>query len=200
MSPALQVKLLRVLQERELERIGGQGQVIPLDVRLMAATNQDLEAMVKEGSFREDLYYRINVITVSVPPLRDRPEDIELLAGSFCSRYTARNKKHFRGLAPEALAKLRRHRWPGNVRELENVMLRVLMLTPSGSLITPKVLSRKLVEILEPIGHGSSPDETLRQAVERVEAWLIRRALANNGGRKMTTARRLGLTREGPYN
>jgi len=79
-------------------------------------------------------------------------------------------------------------------------MLRVLMLTPSGSLVTPKVLSRKIVEILEPIAHGGSPDETLRQAVERVEAWLIRRALANNGGRKASTARRLGLTREGLYN
>ncbi len=209
MSPALQVKLLRVLQERELERIGGQGQVIPLDVRLMAATNQDLEAMVKEGSFREDLYYRINVITVSVPPLRDRPEDIELLASSFCSRYTARNKKHFRGIAPEALAKLRRHRWPGNVRELENVIERAVVLGQgewirADHVLEPDVPPRTTatpVPGAEPRSAGGSADDLIDQAVESgtsLEAFereLIRQALDRTSGNVTQAARLLGLSR-----
>ena len=94
---------------------------------------------------------------------------------------------------------LEAYHWPGNVRELENEILRALMLTPSGQLITPRHLSPKLVEILEPIAHGARPDETLKQALERIESWLIRRALANNEGRKARTAKKLGLTREGLY-
>ena len=114
---------------------------------------------------------------------------------AFAERYGVRPP----ALTTVALARMAAYPWPGNVRELENEVLRMLMLTPAGQLITPKALSPKLVEILEPIAQGARPDETLREALERAEAWLIRRALANNGGRRARTARRLGITREGLY-
>ncbi|MCO5167263.1 MAG: sigma-54 dependent transcriptional regulator [Planctomycetes bacterium] len=203
MSPALQVKLLRVLQERELERIGGQGQVIPLDIRLMAATNQDLETMVREGTFREDLYYRINVITIPVPPLRERPGDVELLAGHFCARFTARNKKAFRGISPEAMERLRAHRWPGNVRELENVVERAVVLG-QGEWIRPEHLVDGS-EAMRPPSDGprraSSGDQLVRSALDSgtpLDQWereLIRKALERTGGNVTQAARLLGLTR-----
>jgi Nif-specific regulatory protein len=198
MDLTLQAKLLRVLQEREIRPIGGTRSVA-VHCRIVAATNRVLPDEVRSGHFREDLFYRLNVFPIRVPPLRERRKDILPLARHFLALHGPREGKHDCHLSLATAQLLESYGWPGNVRELENEMLRVLMLTPSGSLITPKVLSRKLVEILEPIGHGAAPDETLRQAVERVEAWLIRRALANNGGRKTTTARRLGLTREGFY-
>ena len=198
MELSLQAKLLRVLQEREIRPIGAT-RALPVHCRIVAATNRELHDEVRSGQFREDLYYRLNVFPIRVPPLRERRQDILPLARHFLTLHGPREGKHDCHLSLATAQLLESYGWPGNVRELENEMLRVLMLTPSGSLITPKVLSRKLVEILEPIGHGGGPDETLRQAVERVEAWLIRRALANNGGRKASTARRLGITREGLY-
>ncbi len=198
MDLTLQAKLLRVLQEREIRPIGGT-RVVPVHCRIVAATNRNLQDEVRIGHFREDLFYRLNVFPIRIPPLRERRRDILPLARHFLALHGPREGKHDCHLSLATAQLLESYGWPGNVRELENEMLRVLMLTSSGSLITPKVLSRKLVEILEPIGQGSGPDETLRQAVERVEAWLIRRALANNGGRKASTARRLGLTREGFY-
>jgi len=199
MELSLQAKLLRVLQEREIRPIGAT-RALPVHCRIVAATNRELQEEVRTGQFREDLYYRLNVFPIRVPPLRERRRDILPLARHFLALHGPREGKRDCHLSLATAQLLESYGWPGNVRELENEMLRVLMLTPSGSLVTPKVLSRKIVEILEPIAHGGSPDETLRQAVERVEAWLIRRALANNGGRKASTARRLGLTREGLYN
>jgi DNA-binding NtrC family response regulator len=202
MSPALQVKLLRVLQERELERLGGQGQVIPIDIRLVAATNQDLEAMVREGTFREDLYYRINVITVAVPALRDRPDDIELLAEHFRARFTARNGKAFHGIAPDAMARLRAQPWPGNVRQLENVIERAVVLG-HGELIRPEHLVEG--ETRAPAtgdGRRASPSEHLvQQALESgrplddIERSLIKGALGRTAGNVTQAARLLGLTR-----
>ncbi len=204
MAPPLQVKLLRVLQERELERLGGQGQVIPLDIRLMAATNQDLEQMVRQGTFREDLYYRINVITIPVPPLRDRPGDIELLASHFCARFTARNKKAFRGISPEALERLRSLRWPGNVRELENVIERAVVLG-QGEWIKPEHLVDGSDAMRPPSDpgtrRGSSEDQLVRAALEAgtpLDQWereLIRKALERTRGNVTQAARVLGLTR-----
>jgi DNA-binding NtrC family response regulator len=207
MSPALQVKLLRVLQERELERIGGQGQVIPLDIRLMAATNQNLEAMVRDGSFREDLYYRINVITIQVPPLRERPGDIELLATKFCARFTARNKKSFKGISPEALERLRAHRFPGNVRELENVIERAVVLG-TGEWIKPEHLvdgsdAMRAQSAAQSDGakRGSTEDQLIRAALDSgtpLDQWereLIRKALERTRGNVTQAARLLNLTR-----
>ncbi|MFO0689846.1 MAG: sigma 54-interacting transcriptional regulator [Myxococcota bacterium] len=198
MDLALQAKLLRVLQEREVRPIGGT-RSIPVHCRIVAATNRELQEEVRTGHFREDLFYRLNVFPIRVPPLRERRRDILPLARHFLALHGPREGKRDCHLSLSTSQLLESYDWPGNVRELENEMLRVLMLVPSGSLITPKALSRKLVEILEPVANGAGPDESLRQAVERVEAWLIRRALANNGGRKTSTARRLGLTREGLY-
>jgi two-component system response regulator HydG len=202
MTPALQVKLLRVLQERELERVGGQGQVIPLDIRLMAATNQDLEAMVREGTFREDLYYRINVITIPVPPLRDRPGDVEMLASFFCARFNARNKKNFRGISPEALERLRAHRWPGNVRELENVIERAVVLG-QGEWIRPEHLvdGSETMRASSDGRRGTTEDQLIRIALDSgtpLEQWereLIRKALERTAGNVTQAARVLGLSR-----
>ena len=197
MSPALQVKLLRVLQERELERLGGQGKVIPLDLRLIAATNRDLEAMVRAGTFREDLYYRIHVIALRMPPLRERRGDIELLANHFLVRFSKKNDKRFTGISPEALEVLRRHPWPGNVRELENVIERAVVLG-SGERILPGHLPPA---ICRAAAHSPGLVEVAQQALalelglEELSRRMIERALDRARGNVSQAARSLGLTR-----
>ncbi len=198
MELPLQAKLLRVLQEREVRRVGDVTPR-PIHCRIVAATNRMLADEVARGHFREDLFYRLNVFPIRIPPLRERRSDVLPLARSFLALHGPREGKQGCHLSLAASHLLEAYHWPGNVRELENEMLRALMLTPSGQLITPRQLSPKLVEILEPIAHGARPDETLRQALDRIESWLIRRALANNDGRKARTARKLGITREGLY-
>lgn len=198
MGLPLQAKLLRVLQEREVRPVGGT-QSRPVHCRIIAATNRLLAEEVKSGHFREDLFYRLNVFPIRIPPLRERRRDILPLARYFVALHGPREGKLGCHLSLAASHLLEGYAWPGNVRELENEILRSLMLTPSGQLITPRNLSPKIVEILEPVSHGARPDETLREALERVEAWMIRRALANNDGRKTRTAKKLGLTREGLY-
>ena len=198
MGLPLQAKLLRVLQEREIRQVGGIRQ-IPVRCRIVAATNRLLAEAVSAGQFREDLFYRLNVFPIRIPPLRERRVDIMPLAHYFLALHGPREGKVGCHLSLATGQLLEGYGWPGNVRELENEILRALMLTPTGELITPKVLTPKIVEILEPIAHGARPDETLRQALDRVEAWMIRRALTNNGGRRARTARKLGLTREGLY-
>jgi transcriptional regulator with PAS, ATPase and Fis domain len=127
MDPSLQVKILRLLQERSFMRVGGT-QKIEVDVRFVAATNRDIMQEVREGRFREDLYYRLNVVTITIPPLRERTEDIPLLAKYFLEKYCHRNEKIFVDFNPEVLACLMNYDWPGNVRELENVIERVVVL------------------------------------------------------------------------
>jgi two-component system NtrC family response regulator/two-component system response regulator HydG len=127
MSPNLQAKLLRVLQEGEVDRVGG-SVPIPVDVRILASTNRDLKEEIKQGAFREDLFYRLNVVTLSFPPLRERKEDIPLLARHFVARYAEENRKEISGIRQEALELLVRYNWPGNVRELENVIQRAVVL------------------------------------------------------------------------
>lgn len=198
-SLPLQAKLLRVLQEREVRPVGD-ARARPVHCRIVAATNRVLAEEVRAGRFREDLFYRLNVFPIAIPPLRERRADILPLARAFLAKHGPAEGKpdcHF-SLAASHL--LEAYRWPGNVRELENEILRALMLAAPRSLITPRQLSPKLCEILEPIADGARPEETLREALDRVEGWLLRRALANNGGRKARTAKRLGLTREGLYN
>jgi DNA-binding NtrC family response regulator len=133
-SPAVQVKLLRFLQEREFERVGG-NETISVDVRVLAATNRNLQQMVAEGKFREDLFYRLNVITIEMPALRERPSDVPLLASFFLRKYAADNGKEVRGFSPEALDLLTGYAWPGNVRELENVIERAVVLAQSAEVV-----------------------------------------------------------------
>jgi two-component system response regulator HydG len=143
MSPAVQVKLLRVLQEGEFEPLGGK--TTRVDVRVVAATNRDLEEEVERGSFREDLYYRLNVIVVNLPPLRQRLEDVPLLADHFVSQFATRNGKQIDGIDPEALDLLTSYYWPGNVRELENVVERAVVLTRER-IITPADLPPRITD------------------------------------------------------
>jgi transcriptional regulator with GAF, ATPase, and Fis domain len=198
MGLSLQAKLLRVLQEREIRPVGGVRSV-KVKCRIVAATNRVLADEVRAGRFREDLFYRLNVFPIRVPPLRERRSDILPLAHHFLALHGPREDRRDCHLSLASGQLLEGYGWPGNVRELENEILRALMLTPTGELITPKSLSAKIVEILEPIARGARPDETLREALDRVEAWMIRRALTNNGGRRARTALKLGLTREGLY-
>src|SRR5687767_7946069 len=135
MSPNTQAKILRVLQEHEFERLGGT-RTIKVDVRLIAATNRDLPTMVDAGAFREDLFYRLNVVTIEMPPLRERKEDVAALAGFFISRFSGELKKKIEGLAPEALKLLMRYHWPGNIRELENAIERAMLLADGSHIQT----------------------------------------------------------------
>lgn len=160
-SPKMQVKLLRVLQEREFERVGGT-KTIQVDVRVVATTNRNLYQMVQRGLFREDLYYRLNVFPLEVPPLRDRAEDIIVLAEHFLADFSRRHRKKIKGLSSAARAKLLQHRWPGNVRELQNTIERAVILTEPGVAVTPDVLL-----LSSPPSHGAvSIPEPYLEAVE----------------------------------
>jgi transcriptional regulator with GAF, ATPase, and Fis domain len=134
MSPAMQVKLLRVLQERTFERVGG-NRPVRVDVRIIAATNRDLRQLVREGRFRADLFYRISVVPVWLPPLRERPEDIPLLARHFLEKHRARYGKAVTGFTPQAMRRMRSYPWPGNVRELEHAVMRALVLCDGEGVI-----------------------------------------------------------------
>jgi len=178
-----QSKLLRVIQEKEFMRLGGV-ETLTSDVRIIAATNVDLEATVEEGSFREDLFYRLNVITLNLPPLRQRPEDVPLLARSFLERFCAENEKDLTDIAPEAMELLLDYHWPGNVRELENVIERAVVLS-TGDVLDVELLSpavrhkRPAVGFDEPLPPEGLP---LKDAVANYERKLIVRALQASGG------------------
>jgi DNA-binding NtrC family response regulator len=190
---AIQVKLLRVLQEREFERLGG-NQTIKVDVRLIAATNRDLEKAMKEGGFREDLYYRLNVVTVSIPPLRDRKEDIPALMDHFIAKYGDANRKTISGVTADARDLLMRYSYPGNVRELENITERAVVLTKSETITTADLpLHVRMTESEEKIcvkKKGASLNETLGT----VERGLIIEALKETGGVQTRAADKLGIS------
>jgi DNA-binding NtrC family response regulator len=191
---ATQLKLLRVLQEHEFERVGGE-KTIKVDVRIIAATNKDLMALVKEGRFREDLYYRLNVVTINIPALRDRREDITDLARHFLSKYAAETGKHIEGIESRAVEMLVRYDWPGNVRELENIMERAVVLEKTG-MVTPTSLPVPLR--LEDEDKGLKiPDGTgnLTDVLEDLERQLIVKALKDHGGSQTAAAVALGLKR-----
>jgi two-component system response regulator FlrC len=196
MAPILQAKLLRVLQEQEVDRIGGKDPV-EIDVRVIATTNRDLPALVKNGSFREDLYYRLNVVRLTIPPLRDRRDDIPLLADVFCRRYATSLGKQGIRLEPAALEKLLGHDWPGNVRELENVIQRAVTLC-SRSAIRPE-------DLLLPVsqhpasakpGRSAEPEIGLSAGVtmREMERQLISRTLEDTGGNRTRAAKCLGIS------
>jgi two-component system response regulator PilR (NtrC family) len=198
MSPALQAKLLRVLQSREFERVGD-SQTVRVDVRVIAATNSDLKKMVDEGTFREDLYYRLNVIPVRVPPLRERRGDIPLLAQHFLDRFARESSRPRVTLAQDAQQALMAYTWPGNVRQLENVMERSLVLSPGREQLTAADLPEDVVAG-QPIPRTTEltiPDDGLQleELVTSFERTLIRRALERTGGNKRQAADLLHIKR-----
>ena len=195
LSPAVQAKFLRVLQEGEIERLGGQ-ETIKVDFRLVSATNRDLEAALKDGTFREDLYYRLNVIGIELPALRERPEDVALLAEHFVRRFAHKNGKHIEGVSPEALKALCNYRWPGNVRELENVVERAVVLTRHSMI--------DVADLPAPVRETSSKPGEIRRSGEQVvipigtrldevERVMIHETLRKTGGDKSLAAQLLGI-------
>jgi DNA-binding NtrC family response regulator len=197
LSPALQAKLLRVLQEREIRPLGATGSE-RVDVRVIAATNRELAVRLKEGSFREDLYYRLNVVQLQLPALRDRAEDILPLADHFLGAAAARAGKEIRGLQEVAKKALLAYRWPGNVRELENAIERAVALTETGALRLEDLPAAVLL-------HKVSDQDTLGMALarglnlEELEREYIQRVLSAEGGNKTRAAQRLGLDRKTLY-
>jgi transcriptional regulator with PAS, ATPase and Fis domain len=185
-SPALQVRLLRVLQDRTFQPLGGT-ETVKADVRILAATNRDLKAMVDHGKFREDLFYRIQVFMISLPPLRDRKEDIPLLAQHFVDRLNRLKGKDIAGLSREALAAFMNHDWPGNIRELQNAVEHAFILC-RGGLIEPKHLPSPLRD--SGISREGFPTGL---TLAEIEARVIQEALARNNGKKIETARELGI-------
>ncbi|AEF81257.1 sigma-54-dependent Fis family transcriptional regulator [Leadbettera azotonutricia] len=189
LPPQIQVKLLRVLQERELERVGGT-QTIKVDVRLVAATNRNLEEEVKSARFREDLYYRLNVFPLHIPPLRERKSDIVLLADHFAEKYAEKNGKLIKRISTPAIDLLTSYSWPGNVRELENCMERAVILSQDSV-----VHSYNLPPSLQSAAStNTEPTTTLEAALSRLEKELIVEALKIADGNMAAAARRLGVT------
>ncbi len=199
MSPGLQVKILRVLQEREFERVGGRN-TIEVDVRVVAATNQDLDRAVEEKRFRNDLFYRLNVIPIHLPPLRNRREDVPLLVDHFIEKISERKKKSAIGISPDALGMLEEYEWPGNIRELENIIERLVVLKDEGSRILPKDLPDKIkafnpARVSVPLA-GLPPDGIdFNTAVDNFERDLILNALSMVNGVKKKAAEYLNINR-----
>ncbi|HTB57421.1 MAG TPA: sigma-54 dependent transcriptional regulator [Polyangia bacterium] len=205
----MQVKLLRVLQESEFERVGGI-KTIKVDVRLVTATNRDLLAEVGAGAFREDLFYRLNVVPIHIPPLRERREDIPLLADHFIAKFNDRLKKEIAAITPEAIERLVAYQWPGNIRELENLMERTVLFCEGPEIrvsdLPPEVAGAPAAPSVLAGGHAAGEEppraapESLKEAVraetERVERELIQRALDATGGNVTQAARKLKISRK----
>jgi len=211
MPPELQTKLLRALQERTIERVGGQ-ESLRIDVRVLAATNRDLETMMREGRFREDLFYRLNVVTVTLPPLRERRRDIPLLVEHLLAKYAAELGE--RGVAPEALDRLVGHDWPGNVRELENVVQRAMVMATTGVILPEhlpigpvsaaasaaidatleEIIERKLIECVRGLREHASAN-LYDLMIGLVEKPLLRAVLRETSGNQVRAAQILGINR-----
>jgi len=211
MPPELQTKLLRALQERTIERVGGQ-ESLRIDVRVLAATNRDLETMMREGRFREDLFYRLNVVTVTLPPLRERRRDIPLLVEHLLAKYAAELGE--RGVAPEALDRLVGHDWPGNVRELENVVQRAMVMATTGVILPEhlpigpvsaaasvaidatleEIIERKLLECVRGLREHASAN-LYDLMIGLVEKPLLRAVLRETSGNQVRAAQILGINR-----
>ena len=192
MAPSTQAKILRVLQEREFEPVGST-QTMKVDTRVIAATNKNLEDEIREGRFREDLYYRLNVVTVDVPPLRERREDIPLLADLFLKQYAEKNRRLIKGFTPRATDLLMRYDWPGNVRELENIIERAVIMS-RGEMITPLEFPIDLQNLDEELKE-SRIDLTPGRSLKEVEKVMILRTLEESGGNRTHAARILGISR-----
>jgi two-component system response regulator HydG len=194
-SAAMQAKLLRVLQEKEIQRVGGE-ETLPVDVRVLAATNRDLLQAVESGQFREDLFYRLNVVALEIPPLRERHDDIPLLAQHFLGKFAEKNRKDVKGFTPQAMDLLLKYEWPGNVRELENAVERAVILL-TGDHVTEKQLPMTITRALEDEPPAPSQQDLSRtRPLEEIEKDAILAALEAAGGNKSEAARRLGITRK----
>jgi Nif-specific regulatory protein len=189
LSPATQIKLLRVLQEKELERVGG-ATTVKADVRVIAATNRNLEELIEDGRFRQDLYYRLNVFPIHVPPLRERGTDVLLLANYFADRFSRDNHKEIKRISTPAIDMLMSYHWPGNVRELENCVERAVLLSNDdvihGHHLPPTL---QTAEASGTVHKGTLPD-----TLDAVERELIVEALKNSRGNKAKAARTLGIS------
>lgn len=201
-SPSTQIKLLRVLQEKEFERVGGT-HTIRVDIRLITATNKDLESEVKAGKFREDLYYRLNVFPIFLPPLKERKEDIPLLLEFFMRKSSAENRKNIKFISDAAIEKLVNYSWPGNVRELENAVERAVILAKSDTL-TPELFpilgvkkedAKAYIPVADsPAGPVDSQGGSMLEKVEALEKKMIQDALTKSGGNQRKAAAELGIT------
>ena len=195
MPLSMQVKLLRVLQEKEFTRVGGE-EVIKVDVRVIAATNKDLAEEMNNGRFREDLYYRLNVVVLEVPPLRERGDDIPILAKHFLDIFSKKNNKRLKGFTPQAMDRMLRYQWPGNVRELMNAVERAVVLSRSEYIDV-----KDLPLAIQGLNHDGNSVEVLDSIpggvpLEEVEKATIIKTMEETGGNKSEAARRLGITRK----
>ncbi len=195
-SATMQAKLLRVIQEREIQRVGGD-ETLKVDVRILAATNRNLIDEVENGKFREDLYYRLNVVTLNVPPLRKRQDDISLLAQHFLEKYTEKNRKKVKGFSPMAMDMLIKYEWPGNVRELENTIERAVILL-TGDYITDKELPSNITDPYSEISDWVERPKPIaaNRPLEDIEKEAILVTHQATGGNKSETARRLKINRK----
>ena len=193
MSLTMQVKLLRVLQEREVVRVGGEG-AVPVDVRVISATNKRLEERITDGSFREDLFYRLNVVGLEVPPLRSRQEDVPLLAQHFLEMFSEKNRKPVAGFTPRAMDAVLRYDWPGNVRELMNAVERGVVLARTEYLDVDDLRIPQMSG--ETLNFSRNVSAEIAGPLEQVEKRAILNTLENTGGNKSEAARRLGITRK----
>jgi Nif-specific regulatory protein len=196
MPLALQAKLLRVLQEGEIRPVGAT-HTKHVDVRIVAACNRNLEQEVSGGRFREDLYYRLKVFPIRVPPMRERRDDIPLLAGHFLARYTKEIGKPVEGFSQGAMELLMSYDWPGNVRELENEIQRIVIQADPGGFVTPELLSPRVRRVEGIIAQAGATRGTLKEMVEQVEKYFLVEALREHGNNKTSAAKALGITREG---
>ena len=197
---SIQVKLLRVLQEKKFERVGGVRE-IESDFRLVAATNKKLDEEVKAGRFREDLYYRLNIIPISLPPLRERRGDIPLLVNYLLTKLSARVRKKGISLAPETLERLLMYDWPGNIRELENILERTIVLSNNNQLLPsdlpPHMMSSEFLYKRDNIQNESRLKVSIRSSKAGMEREFIARALNEESGNRTNAAKRLGISRKG---
>jgi transcriptional regulator with PAS, ATPase and Fis domain len=196
-SPALQVKLLRVLQDGEFERVGDT-KTVKIDVRVITATNQKLEQLITQGRFRKDLYYRLNVISIGMPPLRERKGDIPLLVDDFIKKHTQHTNRVITEVSAEAMAILMDYNWPGNIRELENVIERAIILS-KGDIITPETFPDFLTKSKQGEVAGAENSLNLKEALKTPERDLILKTLESAKGNKSETAQILGINRTTLY-
>jgi two-component system response regulator AtoC len=189
-DPTVQVKLLRVLEERSFERVGGE-KTIEVDVRIVAATNKNLKQLVADGTFREDLYYRLNVVTIELPPLRERGQDISLLTHHFIGQLSEENAREIHSITPEAMEALSKYEWPGNIRELRNMMERMVVMARGDRLTLRDVPA----EIRSDSENGGGRLNTEEQSLEAVEKQMIAQALKANNGNRTRAAEQLGISR-----
>lgn len=194
MSPLVQVKILRVLQEREFERVGGT-ETVKVNVRVVAASKKDLGESVKTGKFREDLYYRLNVIAIHLPPLRERKDDVPLLVYHFLKKYAVKSGKKIEEISPDALSRMLEYNWPGNIRELENAIERAVALS-RGIILTVKDLPTLIAQGEPQMAITEKSPTTIEGIVKDAEKEHIIRILRETGGKKNETAKILGISRK----